>query len=162
MRRTRPRLDRALYVGFQRCFLTFCTSNRRIIFRTRDLVDIVLDQILQCATLLDMAVIVYCFMPDHANLLVEGCSEQADIIFFVHQAKQQSAFEFSQKYRQRLWQPSFYDRLLREEDATLSVARYIFENPMRAGLVKSPHEYPFLGSARFTVEQILDAACWQP
>jgi putative transposase len=133
-----------------------------LVFRSREVVDLVLEHIHESATILEMAIIVYCVMPDHVHLLVEACSEQSDMIRFVHQAKQRSAFAFSQKYKQRLWQPSYYDHVLREEDATLSVARYIIENPVRAGLVKSPLEYPFLGSDRFAVEQILEAACWDP
>jgi putative transposase len=101
-------------------------------------------------------------MPDHVHLLIEGCSEQADMIRFVHMAKQRSGFAFSQEYRSRLWQPSYHDHVLRDEDATLSVARYMFENPVRAGLVKSPREYSLLGSDCFSVEQILEAVCWQP
>jgi hypothetical protein len=59
-------------------------------------------------------------------------------------------------------EPSFYDRVLRDGDATLSVARYVFENPVRGGLVAEPADYQFSGSSRFTVEQILEAVYWQP
>ena len=101
-------------------------------------------------------------MPDHAHLLVETRSEGADILQFVHRAKQRSGFEFAKEYRTRLWQPSFNDRVLRDDEASLSVARYIIENPVRAGLVHSAHEYPFLGSTMYTIGQILDSVCWQP
>jgi hypothetical protein len=55
-----------------------------------------------------------------------------------------------------------YDRILRHDEATLSVARYILENPVRAGLVNSPDEYPFSGSIKFPVEQVMEAAGWEP
>jgi hypothetical protein len=42
------------------------------------------------------------------------------------------------------------------------VARYIFENPVRAGLVKNPEDYPFLGSAKYSTREIMEAICWQP
>jgi len=52
--------------------------------------------------------------------------------------------------------------MLGDNDATLSVARYIFEKPVRAGLVASPYDYAFLGSERYTVQQILEVDSWQP
>jgi putative transposase len=162
MRPKRPRLNPALYVGLQRYFLTFCTSYRQHHFVAHDRVDLVLGEILRTAREFDIKIIVYCLMPDHAHLLAEGCSEQADMTQFVHRAKQCSGFEFAKKYRKRLWQPSFDDRVLRDDEATLSVARYIIENPVRARLVASPLDYPYLGSTEYTIEQILEAVCWEP
>jgi putative transposase len=121
-----------------------------------------LEQILQSAGLFDMVVIAYCFMPDHLHLLVEGCSEGSDAIAFVHQAKQRAGYAFAQTRNERLWQPSYYDRVLRADEATIAVARYILENPVRGGLVAEPADYRFSGSARFTMEQLLEAVCWQP
>ena len=37
------------------------------------------------------------------------------------------------------------------------MARYILENPVRAGLVARIQDYPFSGSKRYTLEQILEA-----
>lgn len=109
-----------------------------------------------------MEIVAYCFMPDHVHLLVEGLMDNADALSFVHQTKQRSGFAFGREHAGRLWQPSFYDRILRNDDATLSVARYIFENPVRAGLVAEPADYEFSGSSRYELEQILEAVCWQP
>ena len=69
---------------------------------------------------------------------------------------------FSQKYAKKLWQPSFHDRVLRDDEAAISVARYIVENPVRGKLVESPRDYAFLGSQRFTLDAILEAVSWQP
>jgi putative transposase len=162
MLRKRPRLNPALYVGLQRYFLTFCTSDRREWFTERDGVDLVHDQILRCAADFDVAVIAYCYMPDHLHLLVEACSERSDATRFVHQAKQRSGHAFSKQYGKRLWQPSYYDHVLRDDEASISVTRYIFENPVVAGLAVSPSEYPFLGSDRFTIEGVLEAVQWKP
>ncbi len=101
-------------------------------------------------------------MPDHVHLLVEGLREDSDALAFEHKAKQHAGYEFSKVIGRRLWQPSFNDRILRDDEASISVARYLFENPVRAGLVSDPREYPYLGSSRYTVEEILEAVCWQP
>jgi len=159
----RPRLDPALYVGLQRYFLTFCTAQRHHWFVQKDVVDLVLQQFLRSTGLFDMDVIAYCFMPDHVHLLMEGTTATADARAFVHQAKQRSGYAFARsRPGEKLWQPSYYDRVLREEDATLAVARYILENPVRARLVESTSEYPFCGSVKYPVEEVLAAAGWQP
>jgi hypothetical protein len=48
--------------------------------------------------------------------------------------------------------------VLRENDNPLSFARYIIENPVRAGLVGEVKDYPFLGSQRYAIEHIMIAA----
>ena len=47
--------------------------------------------------------------------------------------------------------------VLRDDEATLIVARYILENPVRAGLVATPESYPFSGSEVYALGEILDA-----
>jgi REP-associated tyrosine transposase len=162
MRRTRPRLDPALYVGVQRYFLTFCTNRRRPSFANGSVVKIVHEQILLCAELFGFEVIAYCYMPNHLHLLIEGTADDADALAFVHQAKQRSGYACRAIGASPFWQPSFYDHIPRNEEATLSITRYILENPVRAGLVASPEEYPFSGSSRFGITEIMETACWQP
>jgi hypothetical protein len=80
--------------------------------------------------------------------------------------KQRSAWRFARGGDGRLWQPGYYDRVLREEEATPAVVRYIVENPVRAGIVKSPGDYPHWGSDSFTRGQLLDfiqdSGQWRP
>lgn len=45
-----------------------------------------------------------------------------------------------------LWQRSFYDHALRREETLSDVARYIWHNPVRAGLVMRARDYPWSGS----------------
>ena len=56
-----------------------------------------------------------------------------------------------------LWQRHGFECVLRKEDATIAVARYIFENPVRAGLAGTTQEYPYLGSETFSVDEVIDA-----
>jgi hypothetical protein len=61
-------------------------------------------------------------------------------------------------FKARLWQRYGYEHTVRSVEAAISVARYILENPVRAGLVVSIEDYPFSGSSEYTVEQIIEAA----
>ena len=40
------------------------------------------------------------------------------------------------------WQAGYFDHALRHDAAVQRHARYLAENPLRAGLVSSPREYP--------------------
>ena len=98
-------------------------------------------------------------MPDHLHLLVEGQSDDADLIAFAKDVKQRVAYRRQCKRAGPVWQKGYYERVLRDDEATLIVARYILENPVRKGLVREPRDYAFSGSAVWTWEQLLEM--WQ-
>ena len=143
----RPRrLEGVSYVGFQRYFLTICTARRREIFTTLAAVDGPLGQLRQTCALVDFALVAYCFMPDHLHALIAAESEPADLGVFVKRFKQMTGFAHRRNHSASLWQPGYHERILRDDEATLAVARYVLENPVRAGLACKLGEYPFAGS----------------
>jgi REP element-mobilizing transposase RayT len=46
--------------------------------------------------------------------------------------------------KERLWQPESFDHLLRSDESLRQKAEYICDNPVRAGLVRSADDYPWL------------------
>ena len=54
-----------------------------------------------------------------------------------------------------LWQRGYFEHVLRDDEDTIGVARYIIENPVRAGLVTNPLDYPYLGSFTTTARELL-------
>ncbi len=95
-------------------------------------------------------------MPDHLHLLVEGETSVSNLITFVHQLKQLTEFLHRRRNHRRLWQQGYYEHVVRNGEATLVVARYILANPVRAGLVHEPRDYPFSGSLVLDREQLED------
>jgi putative transposase len=143
----RPRrLDGVLYVGYQRYFVTTCAAFRRPLFTNPLLATAVTEQLLQNAMLLEFAVLAYCVMPDHLHALVEAQSERADFTALMKRFKQITGFAYRQQTRQPLWQPGYHERILRDDESTETVVRYILANPIRAGLSTELGEYPFAGS----------------
>ena len=122
------------YLGLYRYFLTFCVNGRRKIFMDEAVVTLTRQQILRAATENRFALLAYCF---------------------IKSSKQYPGFYYSKAYAQTLWQRYGYERVLRNDEATLDVARYILNNPLRAGLVREVAEYPFVGSEKYTIEEIL-------
>ncbi len=98
-------------------------------------------------------------MPDHLHLLVAGLSDDAALIVFAKDLKQRTAYHVPREHVTPLWQKGYYDRVLRDDEGTLAVAKYVLANPVRKGLVREPRDYPFSGSAVWTWEQLLEL--WQ-
>jgi putative transposase len=158
MRTGKPeRLKAFDYLGPHQYFLTFCTHQRRRLFVSPDRVAVVRTQIERAALEQRVAITAFCFMPDHAHLLVEGQAEDSDCRRFIARAKQFSGYYYRAAFREPLWQRYGYERTLRSGENAVSVARYILENPVRAGLVERIDEYPFAGSGVYSIEQLLEA-----
>ena len=150
------------YLGLHRYFLTFCTFWRRPHFTDAQSVSLVSGEILRAADRERFAITAYCFMPDHVHLLVEATSDCSDGRRFIARAKQLSGFAFKRERHEPLWQRYGYEHTLRRDDAVLAVARYILENPVRAGLVASPQDYPYSACHHYSVSEILEASAWRP
>src|SRR5687768_7546522 len=110
-----PHLKHFDYTGFHRYSLTFCTDQRRPLFKQKAVVDLVLSQISRAAMEREFAVITYCFMHDHVHLLTHGRSEAADCKSFISLAKQYSGYHYSKGFRGKLWQRYGYERTLRKD-----------------------------------------------
>ena len=95
-------------------------------------------------------------MPDHLHLLVAGRTETSNAQRFVDLAKQLSGYAHRQATGERLWQRSSWDRILRSQDDTATVIRYLLMNPVRAGLVERPLDHPGSGSLVFDRQALLD------
>ena len=125
-------------------------------FTNESVVGLVYAQFLRAGNEQLFSVIAYCFMPDHVHLLVEGLREDSDLKCFQSAAKQYSGFYYKQTFGQALWQRYGYERVLRSEDHTMDLIRYILANPVRAGLAKSMNGYPFSGSGVVSLEELMD------
>jgi REP-associated tyrosine transposase len=96
-------------------------------------------------------------MPDHLHALIMGLAENSDLLKFMDMFRQRSGFVHPRKRSGRLWQEGYDDRFLRSEEATLDVAAYIIANPIRAGLCADVRDYPFLGSSRYSIDELIAA-----
>lgn len=155
---SRPRrLEGVSYTGPARYFLTFCVHARAPAFADPAVVEQALLQIRRVASRRRFAILAYCFMPDHLHLLVEGTDDSSRLTEFARLARQASGFAYKQATGRRLWQDGDYERVLRQSDEARQVAAYILANPSRAGLVRTPAEYPFLGSDVWSLDKLLDS-----
>ena len=144
------------YLGCYRYFLTYGTFARMRHFAVAEAVSLVSTQFLRAATEERFEILTYCFMPDHVHLLVEGTDDGCDGKAFIARSKQYSGYYFKARTGRKLWQRDSFERVLRDTEGTLAVARYILANPVRAGLVQRPFDYPYSGSFVWDEQALLD------
>ena len=75
-----------------------------------------------------------CVMSDHVHFLLAPISE--NIAYLIGRWKSYTShLIWNEGYTGKVWQRSFYDRALRNDEDLLKVAGYIVYNPVRKGLV---------------------------
>jgi len=57
-----------------------------------------------------------------------------------------TAASWQHGFRGRLWEQSYHDRNVWQGPQTLVVVEYVRNNPVMAGLVETPEEWPWLGT----------------
>lgn len=140
-----PLLARGFYCGHSFVHWTLTLEQRATGWLSSDFHHAWQHLLLHACARFDLAAPAYVLMPDHIHLLGVGLSSAAD---------QHLAIEFLRKHlapfiAPAAWQKQAHDHVLREEerehDAISAVAHYIFENPVRAGLVSCWQDYAYTG-----------------
>jgi putative transposase len=132
------------------------------VFINSDAVELVLRQILRAAAEEPFELTAYCFMPDHLHMVVAGLAEHSDFTAFVRTAKQYSGYYYRRAHpAERLWQRNVHDRIIRDDVEMRDRIRYVVANPSAAGLVTNAADYPFLGSQRWSRNELI-AWCANP
>jgi REP element-mobilizing transposase RayT len=95
-----------------------------------------------------LAAPVYALMPDHVHVLLVGISAESDQRLALGFLRRHTAAMF--KKINGAWQKQGYDHVLRENErghgGFATVAHYIAENPVRAGLATKAAEWKYSGS----------------
>jgi putative transposase len=88
-------------------------------------------------------------MPDHVHLaFVPVCGSRGPVPMaeIMQGIKGASAHRINKLLNRRgkVWQEESFDRALRTEEQFREKLYYMLENPVRAGLVKNPLDYPWI------------------
>ena len=87
-----------------------------------------------------------CFvvMPDHLHWLFQ-LQDKVPLATLMREVKGKSSYLInkSASSKRKIWQPGYYDSLIRSEEHLRDVSRYIIANPLRAGIVKNVRDYPY-------------------
>lgn len=144
--RKRTRLPAGNYIGPRTYFITICCDRRQTHLALPQIADRVVALLHECAARQAFQLHAYCAMPDHLHLLAQGTVPESNLIELIRVFKLRTAFEFRKSQALRLWEMSYYDHILRENDSLENVACYIWWNPVRKGLCAAARDYPYSGS----------------
>ncbi|MDB6117551.1 MAG: hypothetical protein JWO08_1332 [Verrucomicrobiaceae bacterium] len=143
-----PRLPESAYQGKVVVHWSFTVHQRRLGWLSPSFHDTFRWVLLHGCARYEMGCLIYCLMPDHIHLLVAGWTNEADQMLFVRFVRRHLNPLLLQAGVEGQKQP--YDHVLRKDDrdryGVESVAGYIAENPVKAGLVTLRQEWPFTGS----------------
>ena len=99
-------------------------------------------------------VMAWVIMPNHVHVLIEMMAgyRLGDI---VHSWKSYTAKQANRLLKRsgRFWFREYYDRYIRDERHLVNAVAYIHNNPVQAGLVAVPEDWPFSSAARGKCQQ---------
>jgi REP-associated tyrosine transposase len=125
-------------------FVTICTLHRHripsleaahnalVLYGTRGITDF------------NVALGRYVIMPDHLHLFVRG-DQNFVLGNWVKGLKRAILNGFPKEPQTLIWQPGFFDHLLRSDENYAQKWEYVRQNPVRAGLVKFAEDWPYQG-----------------
>jgi putative transposase len=141
MIKDRPHRLHLLYIDQPVYFVTFATRDRRSI-PSLDRAQIALEQYARYAiTDFNVALGRYVIMPDHVHLFVRG-DQGFTLSSWIGGLKRAMSVALESS---RLWQPGFFDHVLRSDESYAEKWNYVRDNPVRVGLAKSADDWPHQG-----------------
>lgn len=157
------RLDPKLYTGLVCATFTLCIKNNTYIFTEENIVNIFVRFLNKTIEKYKIKNWVYVFMPNHLHIILEGQTENSDLLKCISLFKQLTGYWLSRTQAKACgyqnqnveWQKDFYDHIHRKDDDLIKHIKYILDNPVRRRLVENWLDYPFKGSLNYKLEDIL-------
>lgn len=125
-------------------FVTCCTFQRRTLLAS-DAVHAAFVAFATRAYRNNIAVGRYVIMPDHLHVFVCG-DDDFELGRWIGMLKQAVAKHIGRSgSTPPIWQRGFFDHLLRSAESYSQKWNYVRDNPVRAGLVAKPEDWPYSG-----------------
>ncbi len=125
-------------------FITFCTLHRRPILANTPVHDA-----FTCygreAEKHGIGVGNYVIMPDHVHLFIRMAVERSVGVWLKGLKRALGRPLREDRDEKSLWQPGFFDHLVRRDESYAEKWEYVRQNPVRKGLVSLPEEWPYQG-----------------
>jgi putative transposase len=142
------RLERSLYgVPGAVCFITVRAYHAEAPFVCDELNRMTLAILREEQARQHCLVFTYCLMPDHLHFLISPQIEGASMLVFVDQYKGKTTnASWRCGWHGKLWEPRFYDHVVRGDEDLREIAEYILANPVRQNLVGCDADWQWSGA----------------
>ncbi len=136
-------------------FITTCTHGRRHVLNVQAAADILVSEWRVAHERHGWVIGRYVIMPDHVHFF---CAERPaaagstkSLADFVGFWKQWTAKRLRAELHlpTPVWQPEFFDHVLRSDESYAAKWEYVFLNPVRQGLVADASQWPWQGHVDF-------------
>ena len=109
----------------------------------------------------------YCLMNNHVHLILESPLGMKAMSLFMHGLNQSYAMKFNNKYQKvgHLWQNRYKNFIVLKDRYLINLITYVEFNPVRAGIVSNPEDYPWSSYRSRMLGQkdiILDSLHFEP
>ena len=140
------RLER-VWIDWPIYFVTTCTFKRRSILASKKVAKILADEWRDAHDRHGWAIGRYIIMPDHVHFFCRAELNAKTLPTFIQAWKQWTSKRMARelKFSGNVWQEEFFDHVLRSSDSYGQKWNYVRENPVRAGIVRSPEAWPWQG-----------------
>jgi putative transposase len=128
-------------------FLTTCTAQRRKILARPQCVSIMVNAWRVSPALYGWVVGRYVIMPGHIHFFVSPRPEAKRLSTFVGDWKKWTGRKIAscEHIDPPVWQPEYFDHLLRSVRSYSEKWDYVWNNPVRGGLCASAEDWPYAG-----------------
>ena len=140
--RKHPCLRREIYSDPSQPFsITTCTAKGKRLFLPSPFADHAFEIVINYLSN-KSRLFAACLMPDHVHLLL--MAKEINLIDLIGSWKRYiSRMAARYSLNKPIWQASFYDHAIREDDDLRQAADYILANPVREGLCEKWDEYTY-------------------
>jgi len=145
------RLDR-IWLDSPIYFITMCTKDRRPVLARDEVTEILIEEWRAAHERHGWAVGRYVIMPDHVHFFCRPELDATKLSEFIGAWKSWTSRKIHALVEPRsataataLWQREFFDHVLRSDESYREKWNYVFDNPVRAGLVSTTQEWKYAG-----------------
>jgi len=108
-----------------------------------------LERLQKCRARFSFALFAYVVMPDHVHLLLSTFASHLPAIMMDWKSRVAVAIGKLRGRKGPIWQPRYYDYILRRAGDLSSRLLYIHENPVNANLAAQPEDWPWSSAAHY-------------
>ena len=138
---------RTVWIELPISFVTVCTSRRRRVLAAEAPATVLVESWRSTARIHIWAVGRYVVMPDHVHFFASPDSAAKPLAGFVRDWKKWTTHRLQDSLgiAPPLWQPEYFDHVLRSPPSYDEKWKYVLENPIRAGLVGRSEDWKYAG-----------------
>lgn len=132
-------------------FLTTCVQGRVPLLADQTAHNILREEWREAEVRHDWRIGRYVVMPDHVHFFCVPVPMAKPLAVFIRHWKEWTAKRILKATGRPapLWQPRFFDHVLRSRDSYGEKWSYVANNPVRASLAVTPQDWPFAGHIHF-------------